>query len=314
MALSEAKRQRITRLYQVYASNLSLFAPQLNDVFGCPLCFRIFGRDAIDAEFITEEHIISRKLGGRLTTLTCKDCNNDDGSRLDSHLINEFRTRDKIAGLSNKPLKGRIEIPNAKQDVDIYFSNPDSPGLLIVGDPKRSNPKSVEAIMHIMEEDAKKVSFILKSDYSPLNSQVAKLRAAYLLMFYYFGYEYIAQESVKLVRQQILSPENDLIASKAVLAFGQLPEEQNSISLIRTPSDLRCLFVTLKISTEIDRSFGVVLPGLEKGNETIYNRWYAQKDSLNGLQLNVTYFLPNPNAPIGYIYNGFVTWFWNNLE
>lgn len=312
MALSQAKRERITRLYECYASNLSIFAPELDDVFGCPLCFRIFTRDAIDAEFITEEHIISRKLGGRLTTLTCKDCNNKDGSRLDSHLVNEFRTRDKIAGLSNSPIKGRVEIPNAKQDVDIYFSKPDSSGLMIVGDPKRSNPKSVQSIMRTMEGDAKNLSFILKTDFSPLNSQVAKLRAAYLLMFYYFGYEYVAQESVKLVRQQILSTEKDLIASKAVLDFRQTPDELNSVSLIRTPTDLRCFVVSLKISTKIDRSFGVVLPGLGKGNETIYDRWYAQRDSLKSLQIDATYFLPDPEAPIGYIYKGFVTALWNN--
>jgi hypothetical protein len=313
MALSPAKRERITRLYQSYASNLSILAPQLDDVFGCPLCFRIFTRDAIDAEFITEEHIISRKLGGRLTTLTCKDCNNKDGSRLDSHLVNEFRTRDKIAGLSNSPLKGQVQTPNAKQDVDIYFSKPDSPGLTIVGHPKRSNPKSVQSIMHTMEEGAQNVSFILKPHYSALNSQVAKLRAAYLLMFYYFGYEYVAQESVKLVRQQILSTEKDLIASKAVLDFRQPPEELNSVSVIRTPTALRCFVVSLKISTEIDRSFGVVLPGLGKGDETIYDRWYAQRDNLKGLQIDATYFLPAPDAPLGYIYVGHVTSLWNSL-
>jgi hypothetical protein len=314
MALSQAKRERITRLYQIYSSNLSLLAPELKDVFGCPLCFGIFGRDALDAEFLTEEHIIPRKLGGKLTTLTCKDCNNQDGSRLDSHLVNEFRTRDKIAGLCHSPLKGRVETPTAKQDVEIYLSNPQSPGLLILGDPKRSNPKSVQSIMRTMEEDSKNVSFILTSDYNPLNSQVAKLRAAYLLMFYYFGYEYIAQESVKLIRQQILSTEKDLIASKAVLDFRQTPDELNSVGLIHTPSDLRCFIVSLKLSTEIDRSFGVVLPGLGKGEETIYDRWYAQKDNLRGLEFDGTYFLTNRETPIGHIYKGLITAVWNNLK
>jgi hypothetical protein len=314
MALSKAKRERITRFYQTYSSNLSLLVPELTDVFACPLCFGIFGREALDAEFITEEHIIPRKLGGKLTTLTCKDCNNQDGSQLDSHLVSEFRTRDKIEGLSHSPLKGRVETPTAKQDVEIYLSNPQSPGLLILGDPKRSNPKSVQSIMRTMEEDAKNVSFILKSDYNPLNSQIAKLRAAYLLMFYYFGYEYVVQESVKLVRQQIQSPDKDLIASKAVLDFRQTPDELNRVSLIRTPSDLRCFIVSLKLSTEIDRSFGVVLPGLGKGEETIYDRWYAQKDNLRGLQFDGTYILSNPEAPIGHIYKGLITEVWNNLK
>ena len=90
MRNAQSKRKRLGRMFEAYASNLSSFAPSLQNIFGCPLCFRGFTRDALESEGLTEEHIISRELGGRLITITCKECNSQGGSELDVELVNEF--------------------------------------------------------------------------------------------------------------------------------------------------------------------------------------------------------------------------------
>ena len=313
MSGSKAKRERKARIFDAYAANLSLGAPNFHNVFACPLCMTVYEKDALEKK-ITEEHIISRKLGGQIFTLTCTQCNSQDGSSLDSHLINKFRTDDKLAGLSDDPFRGKLKVEGAEQSVDIYHTGASSSGFLIVGDPKRTNPKALNTIQQALAKGTQEMSLSVKKDYIPRNVSVACIRAAYLLMFRYFGYEFILQDNMVIVREQIKNPESDLIASRAVIKFNDSPEIWNSISVINTPSDLRCFFVCLNFSTKIDRQLGVILPGFDAESKYIYDRWGSARDSLKGLSLGVTYFLPNPNAPIEYIYRGHVSFLWNSVK
>jgi len=228
-------------------------------------------------------------------------------------LVNEFRALDGISGLGGKPFRGRVKTRDSKQDVDIYFSDGKPQKIRLIGDKKRSNPQSVQTIMQAMEEEPTEVSFQIDFGYIRQKANVAKLRSAYLLMFTYFGYEYILHENVKDVRRQILSPEQDIIASKASIAFNDPPEELNSVGLLRSPSELRSFLVSFKVSTKVDRSFGVILPGFDSDSSSIYDRWPANGETLNDKQMDITNILPNPNAPFGYIYEGVVMFAWNSL-
>ncbi len=314
MGNTRPKRKRLAHLFEAYASNLSSFVPSLQNVFACPLCLREFTRDALESEGLTEEHVISRELGGRLITITCKECNSRGGAELDAHLVNEFCALDKISGLSDKPFRGRVKARDARQDVGIYVSGDKSPRLRIVGDKKRTNPASLREIEQSLESEAEGVKFELNFGYDRHRANVAKLRAAYLLMFRNFGYEYILRNSVKAVRQQILTPGQDIIASKACMAFGVVPEELNSISLLRSPPELRCFIASFRVSTAIGRSFWVVLPSLDDGGEDVYERWHEKRERLKGVEMDVTTILQSPDAPPGYIYKGAVTRAWNTLR
>lgn len=313
MSGTQSKSRRLAQLFEAYAANLTVCDPSLKDTFVCPLCLCRFTRDAIESKALTEEHVISRKLGGRLITLTCKGCNSEGGSGLDSNLINEFLFWDTISGLGGKSFKGHVKARDSKQDVDIYFSSEGSPKMRLIGDEKRSNPASVRAIMQAMEKESTEVSFNVNFGFSRQRANVAKLRAAYLLMFRYFGYEYILHENVRVVRQQILSPDQDIVASKASVAFNHAPEELNGVSLLRSPSELRSFIVNFKVSTAVDRSFGVILPGLGCDGDSIYDRWHAAGETLKDRQFDVTNILPNPDAPSGHVYEGVVTSVWNSL-
>lgn len=313
MGNTQAKRNRLTRLFEAYALNLAACAPHLRDTFGCPLCLREFTRNEFESGALTEEHILSRRLGGRLITLTCKDCNSSGGAELDVHLVNEFRFLDGIEGLGSKPFRGRVKMRDAKQDVEVVLQRREgSPFLQIVGDEKRSNPASVRAIMQAMEEDPGAVSFQVDFGFDRHRANVAKLRAAYLLMFSFFGYEYVLRRGGDEVRRQILSPEQDVIASKATFAAECAPDELNSIGLLKSPHELRCFVVNFKVTTEVDRSFTVILPGLDD-ESSFYDRWHEKREALKDVQPDVTYFLRNPNAPPGYIYQGLIRRAWNDI-
>lgn len=314
MGNTRSKRKRLARLFEAFAANLSAFDSSQRNIFACPLCLRGFTPDALESEGLTEEHIISRELGGRLITLTCKECNSRGGAELDAHLVNEFRALDKISGLSDKPLKGRVKVGDVKQEVEVYVSGDKSPLLQLVGDKKRTNPASLLEIERSLESEPGNVRFQLNFGYDRHRANVARLRAAYLLMFRYFGYEYILHKNVERVRQQILTPGQGVIASKASFAFGLAPEELNSVGLLRSPSELRCFVVSFKVSTAVERTFGVILPGLGEGGDDVYERWDEKRETLKGAELEATFFLQNPNAPPGYIYKGAVTSAWNTLR
>lgn len=314
MGNTQSKRKRLARLFEAYASNLSAFVPSLQNIFACPLCLGGFTRDALESEGLTEEHIISRELGGRLITITCKECNSRGGAELDAHLVNEFRALDKLSGLSDKSFRGRIKVGDVKQDVEIYVSGDKSRRLRIVGDKKRTDPASLREIERSLESRPESVKFQLNFGYDRNRANVARLRAAYLLMFRYFGYEYILHKNVERVRRQILTPGRDIIASRASYAFGLAPEELNSVALLRSPPQLRCFVVSFRVTTAVDRSFGVVLPGLGDEGDDIYERWGENFETLKGKEMDVTTILRNPHAPPGYIYKGAVTSAWNTLK
>jgi hypothetical protein len=71
----------------------------------CPLCLREFGEDDIEHN-LTEEHVIPDSAGGRITTLTCRPCNSECGSEIDSHFARLFRFEE--ARQAGKPIDARI--------------------------------------------------------------------------------------------------------------------------------------------------------------------------------------------------------------
>ena len=96
---------KLESLFRVYASDLARFAPELTDRFGCPLCYRVIGQTTDLREVVAEEHIVPRKLGGRIVTLTCRKCNSGHGSALDAHLIQRVKVETR-----RLPLRARMRI------------------------------------------------------------------------------------------------------------------------------------------------------------------------------------------------------------
>ena len=58
----------------------------------CPLCDKLFLEEDVASSRVTLEHVPPGKLGGYKRLLVCKECNNSQGSNLESHLINEIKS------------------------------------------------------------------------------------------------------------------------------------------------------------------------------------------------------------------------------
>lgn len=122
----------------------------------------------------------------------------------------------------------------------------------------------------LSETDQLRFALNRRSGYSDLRWKCAILKIGYLLMFHFFGYEYILHKNLQQVRAQISNPDDDSIMSRAVVSLDQAPPNPNGVNLLCLPESKRCFFVTLTIS---NRFYGVVLPGLDDASESVYEHW-----------------------------------------
>jgi|GEM_PF-2990085 len=268
-----SKENKTEFLFNIYSANLQMYHSNLRDIFICPICFGGYSRDAIASKEITREHIIPSKLSGRLETLTCKSCNNKrGGSDVESHLVRRFRTEDILAGKSNSPLRSKIKIGEGEFGADVYLSE-NGPNIRIDGIPKISNPKLLSRAMKAFEAGTTNFGVSASLGYKDIPSRIAVLRIAYLLMFHYFGYGYALYKHLDKIREQILNPNNEADVMKGIIKLRSKPTTKSMVTIVIEPKELRCFFVILDLSTKINRYFGVVLPGFDDQNETIYERW-----------------------------------------
>lgn len=165
-----------------------------DDSLICPLCWQEKRYDELSLE-----HVVPRSVGGTGKTLTCRRCNNEHGSELDVHLTKFQSVADALQGKGALSTKLNV---NGKQVIANLKWGEDSNDFQIVG--KASNPATWAAIQD--EFKAGKVSklrFTVLCGYARNNFQSAVMRAAYLVVFKCFGYEFAKNEVVQVIRRRI---------------------------------------------------------------------------------------------------------------
>jgi hypothetical protein len=288
-------RELRAKLFDQYATNFGAYWPGNEPLFGCPLCFRVFGVEALEGEedggvpLLSIEHVLPEAVGGKIKTLTCRECNSRDGTKIDSHLVERFRFEDSVAGLSGEPVKARVRAEGADKDlaVDWYIRGDGEPHFVFSGVPKASHPDApADTMRALSERQVMMVSF--EGGYIELRSRIALLRSAYLMLFRYFGYGYMRYGTAEAVRKQIREYENELIGPHAILPFdtAPFPGEMNQLYVVCEPAALRCFFVALEADAARNRYFGVVMPGLDTESLDVYDRWEALGEEASGLKLS----------------------------
>lgn len=269
--MSEMHPTEAEYLFNIYSTNLRLHVPDLKDAFACPLCLRVFSRDAIPCHHITIEHIIPSKAGGRLKTLTCGRCNHETGSKLDSHLVQRLKVLDPTFPV---PFEWSVQENQVRGEA---HREPDGSWI---GEaiPKMCDPEALERVQQALDEGVARIRFRIDLGYNTRRSRMALLRSAYLLMFTYFGYSYILHETCKEIRRQIENPLADTpLAYSASWPHSPLAKG-STISIIKDPEDLRSFYVPLRLSRQGNEHYtGVVLPGFGEHPFLAY-------DTLKGLR------------------------------
>jgi hypothetical protein len=144
-------------LFDQYSWNLALYLPEWKERFACPLCLRLFTRAEIDQ--LSVEHIVPSSIGGNVLTLTCTECNNRHGSKLDAHLINRLRAEDKLTGRNPSGLRGVVTTGLGSFTAWMRISPSEDSPLSFIGIPKHSDPKLLQLAMDELAAGPTKIRF-----------------------------------------------------------------------------------------------------------------------------------------------------------
>jgi hypothetical protein len=170
------------------------------DALICPLCWQ-----ETPYEELSLEHIVPSSVGGRCKVLTCRTCNNEQGSGLDAHLSQYQKIADAFLGHGSIPTT--MTVNDRRMIANLEWGR-DTKNFKVVG--KASNPIAVDAI----REDFKsgkvaEVHLSFAYGYSKNKFQTAVLRAGYLIIYKCFGYEYAKHEIAQVIRRRIVDPTLD---------------------------------------------------------------------------------------------------------
>jgi hypothetical protein len=198
---------KLTSLLEI-SQELARFKYGLRGLFRCPTCLCDY---PIDSKEITEEHIIPDSSGGKITTFLCKACNSSFGHKQTRWLSDWIELNEGNGLFHADPKKQRAQLKSDVRTLNGSLALADNGALEFRTDPRRSNP--VDFKVYWNDPKPKKIEITTKlpvfSNENSLN--VGFLTAAYGLWFKNFGYSFVLQSSLDIVRQQILNPDKILM-------------------------------------------------------------------------------------------------------
>jgi len=257
------------QIFDTYSKNLNLVTPythpgfKSSDVYVCPLCFGIYGREALKTKILTIEHVPPKSVGWKKKVLTCQKCNTKQGGQIDSHLQRTLKTRSfnrlvpgtkiqaKIISNDSIKLHGTIQIGmNAKE-------------FKIEVDPKRSDPENYQKHQTLLESGNLKKTTFSYGKGNLRKTTLSILRAGYLWGFAELGYGFIFNPNFDSLRLQLQNP-NQFIYSKHNILYGNFSKDTEGINILAV-SDFEafaCVF-ELRLGDFIENAC-VLMPGSTK--------------------------------------------------
>lgn len=271
------KAEKLEFLFELYSSDLARYAPTLKGQFGCPLCLRSVPRHEPLKCVVAEEHIVPSKLGGWATTLTCKRCNNDQGSSLESHLVQQVRVE-----MGKKGLPARVEVGSGEFGAKVVLPTSSASGdLEIEWIPKQSHPKRLGAAQAAIRAGKQDIRLQLNYKYNPERARASLIRSAYLLMFRYFGYRFVLDASASGLLGAIQDPfgESQVMNATNLQTQDALPDKLRlpAIAIAREPKNYESFIVLLELDKESRRSVAIPLPPPGEDAALYYTRLETMK-------------------------------------
>lgn len=302
------------RLFSLYASNLSIYHPNVTDKFLCPICLTLFTRDALinNPPELSLAHIIPKSLKGRLYTLVCRRCDNWIGSEYDSQLAREKHFRDWEQGATG--ISGHLRYDNKGVAVECYLKGSTVEFRDI---PKKSPPSSWEQFLKAAVSDWSNFKFTFTvSAFNPSKLNISILYSAFLMMFYQLGYEYVLSPNAHRVRQFIQGSGFPGNMHKAILLLSKdsqdLPHISPSVSILVEPQNVRSFIVVLPPPRKEDGARCVLLPGFGEDDENTYTNILNSVKPFDkfGATLIPDYLR---DRLIDAKYKWFANWLWKNV-
>jgi hypothetical protein len=215
----------------------------------CPCCPTLQDRESVLDGSLTAEDVPPKSVGGRKIVLTCEDCNNTAGHRLDHHLAGRWVIEDFINRTENGHRQRFImHGPDGSVEGEGHWVNG---GLQLYGLPGNSHPDDFKRFFASMDrasqEGAHEGQFSFSPKFPPvdnLRAHVSLIRAAYLTAFAVFGWPYILNERTETLRELFKNP----AVSYPPLIVNQDVNGSNctrTFLIANEPEDLACVAVTI---------------------------------------------------------------------
>jgi hypothetical protein len=166
-----------------------------------------------------------------------------------------------------------MRIGEGEQGAQLYLPKSDDEPFKIVGVREQSDLRKVEAAKRAMESGEKEIHLRINFGYNHLRSSVGLLRAAYLLMFRYFGYRYVLDSSARPIQWQIQHPlESTATLNGIMWRISDPVSIKNEVTIIEQPQEFRCFLVILQLDAETKHYAAVALPPPGQDGAEFYKR------------------------------------------
>lgn len=236
--------------------------PASADCYACPCCLGLYYREAVARRVLTLEDVPPKALGGRPMLLTCKVCNNEAGSKLDADAAMQAVGDSFARGIdtgqwvkatsvaAGSLLRGRARMTDA--------------GLRFEGACRQNAPAAraqfdTALAAHRAGNGGSGFSITVHTGFEDVRARLSLIRAAYLTAFAGLGWTYILQPALRLVREQLRSPEQEIF-KPYLFRDPSAAHSQRSILLVNDPPELAAVAVTIG-------EFTVFLPGLSQDDD-----------------------------------------------
>lgn len=258
--LFEHYRQNLNALLEVDA-RLKM-KPDRDDIVICPLCFnKYFTLDDIENKNLTAEHVPPDKLGGTVDTLTCRDCNNNHGASLDSHLVSHIRSIDALSGTGPTYVDG-VASGEGTGEFRVEFRSTADKQWELLGVPKASNMQNIDEFTKGFLSRDFKFNLTLRLP-NERRARLSLIRSAYLTAFRYLGYGFLVNFNLGRLRYQFENPHEEIYPTKSVLFPFEHADQFLGVNIISKPADMKCYFIVFDVQADkgLARRVGVMLPG-----------------------------------------------------
>lgn len=277
--MGKHRQKLIELLFDEYVKSLNAVYAESQSIFICPICMRPFNRKAINDKKVSIEHIPPKAIRSSVKTITCTECNNNIGAKLQSHMNNYVREKELLAGRVLEPIPAIVEMNGHKFDTRIT----ENKGMgKWTGVSRVSQLPPDMQIGNLAKHVGKQAVISLKIPWSKDIVDAAYLHSAYLALFSLLGYPYIMQPFLEPIRKKIndysikadishrlLTPK--LLASKFFLD----PRDRGvEIALIWKNLDVSCLGAI--IAGEM-----VIMPFINEHYKDIYLEFSAYLSNLD---------------------------------
>lgn len=232
LAIFEKYSDQLHRLVDLGLYKLDL---KFDRTYICPICMEQFSLDDLDtssANHLTLEDAPPKSLGGKANTLTCKNCNNQSGHKIDFHLLehlNELGIRNFSPNTGSK-----VQLLHNGNQVQGTVNVDEKGNITIIHSEKVNNPKNLQGYIKATGKgDVVEIKFP-SSRVQVRRFETALLKTAYIMAFEQFGYALILHDSYDIIRQQICNPDDELYPTSFWSQQSSVKKAHEGVYFIKT--------------------------------------------------------------------------------